>query len=250
MKNVVIITAKGGNTSIANKNMLSINGHPILYYPMQAARLSSLTDGIFLSTEDAGMKKFSLEQGIQVIDRPDELSKPGSEIGDVIQHATAYIKNLHPEVENCIALLGNTVMVSKELINAAFEELEKNDCDSVLSAWKAQDDHPYRALKVNESGYVESFTGVKVGANRQSYPTAYFYDQGIWGFKWECAIKRNGPPPWNWMGNKCRLIERIWVTGRDIHSWIDVASSQWYLSSLQPSGLDYFATIKPEDQNN
>jgi len=28
------------------------------------------------------------------------------------------------------------------------------------------------------------------------------------------------------------MIERLWVTGRDIHSWIDLSASSWYLGSL------------------
>ncbi len=246
--NIVIITAKGGNTSIANKNMLQVAGRPVLFYSIQAAMLSSRTDEIYLTTEDAEMKKYALSLGIKVIERPAYLSQPDSLHKDVIKHAVEEIKNIHPQLKNCIVLLGNTVMISKELIDAGFEELEKEDCDSVLSAWKAQDDHPYRALKLNEEGYLESFLNMQVGSNRQSYSTAYFYDQGIFGFHWECAFKQEGMPPWVWMGKRCKLIERIWITGRDIHTWIDVAASHWYLSTLQSGGLDYYSIINKNDK--
>jgi hypothetical protein len=43
------------------------------------------------------------------------------------------------------------------------------------------------------------------------------------------------------LGVKCKLIERNWVTGRDIHGWIDVSASKWYLNDVSPSGLDFYS---------
>lgn len=244
--NVVIITAKGNNTSLTNKNMLQVGGQPVLYYVIQAAKRAEKVNKIYLSTEDEGMKRFAQENGIDLIDRPQHLSQPESLHKDVIEHAVRQVQSVHPDLQNCMVLLGNTVMISKELIDTAFTMLEEGDCDSVLSGWRAQDDHPYRALTLDDEGYLKSFLGVSAGSNRQSYPQVFFYDQGVWAFKWQCAIEQRGMSPWVWMGTKCRLIERMWVTGRDIHTWIDVSASQWYLSGIQPAGLDSFEIVKPK----
>jgi CMP-N-acetylneuraminic acid synthetase len=233
MKNVVIVTAKGGNTSIENKNVIPILGVPVVLYPIRAAKLSAKTDGIFVSTEDTLIKNLSLKEDVRIIDRPAELSRPESLHRDVIRHAVEQLQAEYPTVENVIVLLGNTVMTPPGLIDRAFSILEAGEADSCMSVWKAQDDHPYRAMKLNEQGYAESFLDVKVGSNRQSYPTAYFYDQGVWAFKAHCAIEQKGPSPWVWLGERCKMIERLWVTGRDIHSWIDVSASSWYLTAIQ-----------------
>ena len=58
-------------------------------------------------------------------------------------------------------------------------------------------------------------------------------DQGLWAFEKSCAYLREGPTPWVWLGRRCKMIERPWVTGRDIHTWIDVAASSWYLTDIQ-----------------
>ena len=243
MKNAVIVTAKGGNTSIENKNIIPVHGVPILLYPIRAAKLSHLTDAIYVSTENEMIRNLALKEETQVIDRPAELSRPESAHKDVIRHAVEEIEKEHPEVERFIVLLGNTVMVTPQIIDRAWELLEQDDCDSVVTVWQAQDDHPYRALKQNEDGYMESFMHVECSSNRQSYPTTYFYDQGIWAFEKSCAIEQKGPVPWVWLGNKCRMIERPWVTGRDVHTWIDLSASLWYLNSIQTNDFQYFKEL-------
>lgn len=232
-KNIVILTAKGGNTTVPNKNLIPILGVPVMLYPLRAAKMSYRVDKIYVTTEDKMIANLSIKEDVEVIDRPLDLSTNTSQHKDVIKHAVEYIIDIHPEVENVMVLIGNTVMVTSQIIDHAFELLDTCDCDSVATVWKAQDDHPYRALQVNDEGYMSSFMNSATTSNRQDYPDVYFYDQGVWAFNKECAIKQEGPVPWVWLGKKCKMIERPWVTGRDIHSWIDISASAWYLNSIQ-----------------
>jgi CMP-N-acetylneuraminic acid synthetase len=240
MKNIVILTAKGGNTTVQNKNVIPILGVPVMLYPLRAAKLSVETHGIFVSTEDGFIANLAKKEGAHVIMRPHELSTPTSQHRDVIKFAVKQVEELHPEVENIIVLLGNTVQVTPGVIDKAFRMLNEGDCDSVATVWMAQDDHPYRAMVRDENGFMQAFHNMEVSSNRQSYPTVYFYDQGIWAFKKNCAYEQKGPSPWVWLGKKCKMIERPWVTGRDIHSWIDISASVWYLNSIQVNDfMDY-----------
>ena len=251
MKNVVIVTAKGGNRSVENKNIIPILGIPVMLYPLRAAKLASLVDGIYVSTEDPKIMALSGKEGAEIIDRPNSLSQPTSLHADVIKHAVEKVTSKHPDLKNVVVLLGNTVMITPGVIDKCFRMLDdpENDCDSVTTVWRAQDDHPYRALKVNQAGYIESFLDMKCGSNRQSYPPVFFYDQGIWAFKKECALELKGPTPWTWLGQKCRMVERPWVTGRDIHSWIDVSASVWYLSSIQANDFMDYEELGPGTEN-
>jgi CMP-N-acetylneuraminic acid synthetase len=244
MKNIVILTAKGGNTSVQNKNVIPVLGTPVMLYPLRAAKMSSMVSKIFVSTEDALIKDLATKEGVEIIDRPLELSRPESQHKDVIHHAVLEVDKIHPEAENFVVLLGNTVQVTAQVIDQCLAMLDSGDCDSVATVWKAQDDHPYRALHLDENGYAKPFLNVEAGSNRQSYPSVYFYDQGVWAFKKKCAIEQKGPRPWLWLGEKCRLVERPWVTGRDIHTWIDVSASAWYLGSIQCMDLEAAKVLK------
>lgn len=241
--NAIIITAKGGNQSIGNKNIVPILGKPLVEYPIAASKNCTTSENIYLSTENSHIKKIATQHNIHIIDRPALLATEKSEHKDVIKHAVEYITSINPEIENFVVLLGNTVMTTSGLIDKAFSMLHEEDCDSVVSAWKAQDDHPYRALRLSEEGYVTPFLNVDCSSNRQSYPDVFFYDQGVWAFKKQCALLMEGPKPWVWLGKKCKMIERLWVTGRDVHSWIDLSASSWYLTQIQPYDQSDYSSI-------
>ena len=244
-RNVVIVTAKGGNTTLANKNVVPVLGVPVFLYPLRAAKMARLAQRVIVTTEDQTIRELALKEGVEVLDRPIELSQPDSQHKDVIRHAVAEIEREDREIENIIVLLGNTVQVTPGLIDKCFEMLDSGECDSVATVWKAQDDHPFRALTVDEAGYAKSFLGIEASSNRQSYPPVYFYDQGIWAFKKDCAFRQEGPSPWRWLGTRCRLLERLWVTGRDIHSWIDVSASAWYLTAIQTHDFESSEIVQP-----
>src|SRR5258705_392057 len=71
---------------------------------------------------------------------------------------------------------------------------------------------------------------VWVSTERQSYPKAYYYDQGVWAFRKATVQAKDGPNPWWWMGKRVQPIVRPWVTGRDIHGLIDVFFSEHWVN--------------------
>lgn len=205
-----------------------------------AARESQFIDDVFVSTEDLKIKEVALTYDAKVIDRPDNLSQPFSNHGDVIIHGAQQAqKSVDSEIETVTILLGNTVMTQAEDIDAAIQTvLEDPHADSCMTVWKAQDDHPLRAMVVNNQGYLESYLDVDTpDTNRQSYRDVYYYDQGPWTVQMSSLMRsvetREGPGPWWWMGKNCRSVERIWVTGRDTHTDFDVAIAEWWIKRFR-----------------
>ena len=137
MKNVVVLTAKGGNTTVQNKNVIPVLGTPVMLYPLRAAKMSSRVDRVFVSTEDTLIKDLSLKEGVEIIHRPADLSRAESQHKDVIRHAVLEVEKIYPEAENFVVLLGNTVQVTPQVIDQCLEMLEGDDCDSVATVWMA-----------------------------------------------------------------------------------------------------------------
>jgi CMP-N-acetylneuraminic acid synthetase len=241
MQNIVLLTAKGGNQSIEDKNIIDINGKPSMAWSIIAAQESSMIDEIFVTTECPRIKKVALDYNAKVIDRPDSLSQPLSNHGDVILHgAKAAAEMLEEPVETVTILLGNTVMNRKSDIDSAVKTvLENKDVDSCMTVWKAQDDHPMRAMTINQEGYLEGYLGVETpDTNRQSYQDVFYYDQGPWTVRMESLLRsektKEGPGAWWWMGKRCKAIQRIWVVGRDTHTQFDVDVAKWWLNEYGP----------------
>jgi CMP-N-acetylneuraminic acid synthetase len=230
--NAALITAKGNNQSMPDKNLITIRGKPSLQYVVEAAQEAARIDAVYISTEDPRIRDLAGVLGCKIIDRPVSLAQPDSNHGDVIRHGVESILQDVSNLGNVTVLLGNTVMVSPPLIDLSIDILDRRpELDSVMSVWLAQDDHPYRALKINASGCLESFLNVQSGTSRQYYPTVYYYDQGVWTFRHKCAFERKGPNPWWWMGEKSFPIIRNWVTGRDFHTQLDLDVADYWIHS-------------------
>lgn len=228
--NVAIVTARAGSKSIIDKNVLPLLGQPMVQYPIKAAQSATRISEVWVSTDGERIAEASREAGAKIIPRPDDLGGDSVNHGVVIKHAVEYVDARVENLENVVLLLGNTVYIDGEIIDRALGLLEeRSDLDSVMTVWEAADDHPYRALQINGDGLVETFGGPRtVSTERQSYPKAYYYDQGVWAFRKTTVQGQDGPNPWWWMGKRVHPIIRPWVTGRDIHGPIDVFfSEQW-----------------------
>lgn len=232
--NVAIITARAGSKSIINKNVYVVEGKPLIYYPIKAAQDATLIDKIYISTDGEAIAEAGRAYGCEIIDRPAELGGDQINHGDVIKHAVEYVDKREKNVENIVLLLGNTVMVDGVIIDHCLDILNKDKTlDSCMTVWEAQDDHPLRAMAINEQGILEAY-GDKtrnVSTERQSYPKAYYYDQGVWAFRKQTVQVREGVNPWWWMGKRSFPVVRTWVTGRDIHTHFDLGISEWWIKN-------------------
>lgn len=236
---IAIITAKGSNLSIPNKNLININNKPILQYVIEATQRSKKIFKTFVSTEDALIKQECAKHGVEIIHRPQDLARPDSNHGDAILHAARTVGERYNAIETVTILLGNSSLLRGEDIDATIAMLESNPkADSSMTVWQAQDDHPYRAMSINDEGWLTTFgKRTTTNTNRQSYPPVYFYDQGPWTVRYQTLLQspavKEGPACWWWMGKRCLPVIRPWVTGKDVHSWLDVAIAEaWIEKSL------------------
>ncbi|MBI4815770.1 MAG: NTP transferase domain-containing protein [Deltaproteobacteria bacterium] len=232
MTNVSIITARAGSKSIKSKNIIPLGGRPLLSYPIQASKDAKRIHRVFVDTDGEEIAAVGREWGADIIARPEALAGDHVNHGDVIQNAVHEADRRVEGLQNVVLLLGNTVMIDGKLIDEALGVLEERpDLDGVMSLWEAADDHPLRALEIRDN-LVVPYGGSerKVSTERQSYPKAYYYDQGVWAFRKGCVDRKDGPNPWWWMGKRVHPIVRPWITGRDINGSFDVPFHEWWVA--------------------
>lgn len=244
MTNVAIITARAGSKSILNKNVAPIAGRPVIEYVIEAAHRAKRIESVWCSTDGELIASVCRKNECAVIPRPDELGGDHVNHGDVIKHAVEYVDGKIPNLQNVVLLLGNTVMITPELFDQALGALDEDETlDGVLSCWEAADDHPLRALQINADGLLSEYGGPRqVSTERQSYPKAYYYDQGVWAFRKQNVQRRDGPNPWWWMGRRVKPIIRPWITGRDINGPFDVPFHDWWVQ--HPAIVDEIMKLK------
>ncbi len=78
---ICLIPARGGSKRIPKKNILPLNGIPLVSYTIRAARSSSCFDRIVVSSDDPDVGRVAKEEGVEWDERPPRMS--GDEVTKV-----------------------------------------------------------------------------------------------------------------------------------------------------------------------
>lgn len=74
MRVVALIPARGGSKGVKRKNICQLKGNPLIYYAINTAKLSSMIDEVWVSTEDTEISYVAKKEGAKVLSRPKELA--------------------------------------------------------------------------------------------------------------------------------------------------------------------------------
>jgi len=124
MKIVSVITARGGSKGVPRKNIIDINGNPLIWYSIKASLKSNVNE-TWVSTDDQEIKKISLKSGAKVIDRPKELADDIIMPDEALVHAAGLIDfDILVFIQPCAAL------IKPRFINEGIDRITKQGYDS------------------------------------------------------------------------------------------------------------------------
>lgn len=132
MKNIAIIPARGGSKRLPNKNILLLDGIPLIAYSIiYAQNNSTIFDDIFVTTDDKKTKEIAIKFGAKVIDRPIELSGDLDSTVSALKHCLKVINDA--QIENIILLQPTNPLRPENLLRKAFEVYKEKKCDSLFT---------------------------------------------------------------------------------------------------------------------
>jgi CMP-N-acetylneuraminic acid synthetase len=165
-RNIAIIPARGGSKRLPNKNLLLLDGMPLLAHSIFYAKANSnIIDDVFVTTDDASIKEIALQFGAKVIDRPSEISGDFEPTITAVQHAIA---SLDFEIENVILLQPTNPLRPKNLLVDCFEVYEKSGVNSLFTV--SQNHH--KLGKIDDNQFVPF--NYKIGQRSQDLEPLYF----------------------------------------------------------------------------
>ncbi|MBF09333.1 MAG: CMP-N-acetylneuraminic acid synthetase [Cobetia sp.] len=229
--NVVSLLIGRGGSSLKNKNILPVNGVPLLLWGCSAAVRSKYINHYYVSSDDAEILNTAAIAGYKPIVRPSKLASDTAQSSDAVRHALEHIEETVGKVDILVVQHANVGTITEDMIDTCISMLIENaKASSVVPAHEYAEYHPMRAKRVTEDGYLESFfTGHKVSANRQDLPQAVFFDHSFWVLRGRDAVfDPNGQGPWPCMGSNIlpyinsgcfdvHTLEDLETTGRWIH---------------------------------
>jgi len=233
-----IIIGRKGSKGFPGKNNHLVNGKPMAYYPMNAAKSSSLIGNHFISTDDENLMSLASELGFNIIKRPKYLATSEALGEDVFKHAYEEIVNsfsINPDL--LVLLFCNAPTVNTDMINNGIRQMISSPvADSAVSVSKYNMYSPSRARKINSTGYLdpfvpfESFPNIEnISCDRDSQGDVYYADMGVSIIRPKNLLSMDSNlPPQKWMGNKILPIyneygldiDYSWQLGQVI-DWVD-----------------------------
>ena len=135
-KTIAIIPARGNSKRLPGKNTKFLGGIPLLAHSVKYAQQFSFIDEIFVTTDDAEIKKIALEFGAKVIDRPTEISGDFEPTVSALKHVLESISN---DVENVILLQPTNPLRPNNLLAEAFELYINSNSDSLFTVSRNHD---------------------------------------------------------------------------------------------------------------
>lgn len=169
---LALIPARGGSKGVPRKNVMKINGKPLIAYSILQAQASQRINRVIVSTDDEEIAQVARDWGAEVpFMRPVEFAQDLSPDIDVFRHALTWLKerqNYDPEVVVHLRPTGpaRQVRIIDEAINLLAVHPEADAVRSVSIAMQT----PYKMWRINHLGILEPLFRLPSVPDCQSLP--------------------------------------------------------------------------------
>jgi len=132
------IPARGGSKGIPRKNLAELAGKPLIAHAIAQAKASKLIDRVFVSSEDAEIRKVAASFGAEVIDRPDEFIHDNStqEVDRLLKWTVLELEKQNHHIDIVVLLYATSPLRQVETIDEAIRMVAEDGYDSVLSLYE------------------------------------------------------------------------------------------------------------------
>jgi len=149
---LAVIPARGGSKRLPRKNILDLNGKPLIAWSIKAGLKSKYIDKVVVSSDDKEVLDISQDYGADTIKRPDSLQSDTATIFDAIKHTIQNVK----KYDYIILLQATSPLRDEKHIDGAIELLESKNADAVVSVCE-MDHSPLWSNTLDDSLSMKSF---------------------------------------------------------------------------------------------
>ena len=133
MKNIAIITARGGSKRIPRKNVKDFLGKPIICYAIEAALSSALFEEVMVSTDDEEIAQIARTAGAKVpFMRSEKTAGDFATTDDVLLEVLQKYGEMGRQFDYMACLYPTAVFVTADLLKRAMEKLQKEQASGLM----------------------------------------------------------------------------------------------------------------------
>ena len=123
MKNIAIITARGGSKRIPRKNIKEFMGKPMLAYAVEAAVNSKVFDEVMVSTDDVEIAEIAKQFGAKVpFMRSEKTANDFATTADVLDAVISEYKKRGKTFDELCCIYPCVPFLTADVINNAYEK--------------------------------------------------------------------------------------------------------------------------------
>jgi len=174
-KYIACIFARGGSKGLPNKNILDLDGIPLIAHSIKIAKKIKKISRIYVSTDSKKIAQISLDYGAEVpFIRPKKYATDTSSEFSAWKHMVEYLdKESEENIEAIISIPTTSPLRSQEDINNCIDEYEKYKPDAVITVTESNTNPFFNMIKINNDGYVSLFNESNRVYRRQDAPKGF-----------------------------------------------------------------------------
>lgn len=147
---LAVIPARGGSKRLPRKNILNLNGKPLLEYSLTAALNCDLITDVVVTSEDMEICNIASNTGAMVIKRPMELAGDTVSNEYVIKHAIDVFSAGNYVPEFVVLLQPTSPLRTARHLQECMQQFLHSGMKSVISVCKVEH-HPGKYMRINQN---------------------------------------------------------------------------------------------------
>ncbi|HFI0342046.1 TPA: GDSL-type esterase/lipase family protein [Streptococcus suis] len=177
MEPICLIPARSGSKGLPNKNMLFLDGVPMIFHTIRAAMESGCfkKENIYVSTDSPVYKEICETTGVQVLMRPADLATDFTTSFQLNEH---FLQDFSDEQVFVLLQVTSPLRTGKH-VKEAMELYRAGHADHVVSFTKV-DKSPTLFSSLDENGFAKDIAGLGGSYRRQDEKTLYYPNGAIY----------------------------------------------------------------------
>lgn len=224
-KIIAIIPARSGSKGLPDKNIIDLNGHPLIYYTIKAAFDSGLFDEVMVSTDSELYADIAKKCGAKVPFLRSEKTS-GDKVGsfDVVREVLSGYKELGREFDYIALLQPTSPLRDKNDIIGTFNMIKKGANNAVSICEVA---HPVQwCFTLPEDNCMDEFSKSPYSSMRRQDLEKYYMENGAIYF---VDAKKIMSSDYNFYADDCHGYIMSREKSIDIDEKIDLVIAKAYM---------------------
>lgn len=149
-----IICARGGSKGIAKKNLLKLNGIPLIGHSILMAKKIKSIQKVFVSTDNIEIAEVSRKYNAKIpFIRDPGLATDTSREWDVYKNMLEYLKSTH-DLPDAVVMLSPTAPLRSVIdVQNSINLYKQNNCHGVISVTESHRNPMFNMIKLDKKGY-------------------------------------------------------------------------------------------------